>query len=318
MKIVVLGGHGFLGQHVCRVLKAHSSYDVIPFSRRDGLDLLEFDTVARVLQRFAPEAIVNCAAHVGGVHYVASVPADVTHDNVTMALHLYRAVARHCPTAHIVNPLSNCSYPGGQQLFREHAWLSGDVHPSVYSYGHAKRMLYVLATCYKQQYGIRSTHLLIPNAFGPGDRTEPHLVHALNGMIIRMLHAWKHNEPTFEVWGSGRPMREWVYIEDVAAILKAVLDRGAVYSEPINIAQQQGYTIQESATMIAQAIGYEGEILCNPYYPDGDAQKLMHAGRFRQSFPHFQFADHFTAICQTVAYYKTLLFVDPHPSRTAA
>jgi GDP-L-fucose synthase len=308
VNIVVLGGHGFLGQHLCRALGTQPQYRVIALSRQDGLDLRESSYLAQCLHDLQPAVIFNCAAHVGGVHYVSTVPADVVHDNVTMALQLYRAVAQYCPTAHIVNPLSNCSYPGDTPLFIEHEWLQGDVHPSVYPYGHAKRLLYILATCYKRQYGIRSTHFLVPNAFGPGDRTDPHLVHALNGMIIRMLHAWKQNQPTFEVWGSGCPIREWVYVEDAAAILMTALALSEDIHEPINIAQHHGYAIRESAAMIAQAIPYTGVITYNTHYQDGDPQKIMCDTRFRQIFPTFQFTDPCAAIGKTVHYYKTVLF----------
>lgn len=308
MNIVVLGGYGFLGQHVCRALRTNPEHRVIALSRQNGLDLRDFSRLEQRLRDLKPAVIFNCAAHVGGVHYVSGVPAEVVHDNVTMALHLYRAVAKHCPTAHIVNPLSNCSYPGEKLLFMEHEWLRGDVHHSVYPYGHAKRMLYVIATCYKHQYGIRSTHFLVPNAFGPGDRTDPHLVHALNGMVIRMLQAWNNNEPAFEVWGSGRPIREWVYVGDAAAILTAALSVREDLHEPINIAQNHGYAIQESAAMIARAIPYNGVIKCNTHYQDGDPQKIMCDARFRRVFPDFQFTDPFEAICKTVEYYKTAFF----------
>jgi GDP-L-fucose synthase len=318
MNIVVLGGHGFLGQHLCRALGAHPQHRVIALSRQDGLDLRGLSRLEQCLQALKPAVIFNCAAHVGGVHYVSRVPADVVHDNVTMALHLYRAVARHCPTAHIVNPLSNCSYPGDKPLFVEHEWLNGDVHPSVYPYGHAKRMLYVIATCYKRQHGVRSTHFLVPNAFGPGDRTDPHRVHALNGMIIRMLQAWRNHEPAFEVWGSGRPIREWVYVEDAAAVLTAALSLSEEVDGPINIAQNHGQTIQESAAMIARAIPYHGAIRFNTSYPDGDPQKIMHDERFRRFFPDFQFTDPSAAIRTTVNYYKAVLFHDRKTSRVAS
>lgn len=317
MTILVLGGHGFLGQHVCRALAKQPQYSVKALSRQDGLDLRHLASIQRTLARFRPAVIVNCAAHVGGVHYVSTVPAEVVHDNVLMALNLYRAVAQACPTAHIINPLSNCSYPGDQTTFVEPEWLHGDVHPSVYPYGHAKRMLYVIATSYRQQYGIRSTSFLVPNAFGPGDRTDPHLVHALNGMIIRMLQAWQQRAPTFEVWGSGRPIREWVYVEDAAAILTAALSWPEPRPEPINIAQNHGYTIAESARMIARAIGYQGTLTFNTRYPDGDAQKIMHNGNFRRLFPTFRFTEPYDAICRTVNYYKAVLCGDGAPAKIA-
>lgn len=307
MNILVLGGHGFVGQHVCRALEGQRQYNVTALSRRDGLDLRHLASVQDALTRYKPAAIFHCAAHVGGVHYVSTVAAEVVHDNLLMALNLYRAVAQCCPTAHIINPLSNCSYPGDKKLFVEHEWLQGDVHPSVYPYGHAKRMLYVLATSYKQQYGIRSSNFLVPNAFGPGDRTDPHLVHALNGMIIRMLRAWQQHEPTFEVWGSGRPIREWVYVEDAAAILTAALTWPEPCHAPINIAQHHGDSIAASARMIARAIGYHGTLTFNTQYADGDAQKIMHDATFRRLFPTFQFTAPDAAIRQTVTYYKAVL-----------
>jgi GDP-L-fucose synthase len=137
-------------------------------------------------------------------------------------------------------------------------------------------------------------------------------------MIIRMLHAWRNNEPAFEVWGSGRPIREWVYVEDAAAILTAALSLSEEIHEPINIAQNRGYTIQESAAMIARAIPYHGVITCNTCYQDGDPQKIMHDQRFRCFFPNFQFTDPCVAIGKTVNYYKTVLFNDLEISRMAS
>jgi GDP-D-mannose dehydratase len=104
MNILVLGGHGFLGQHVCRALQRQPQYNVTALSRRDGLDLRHLASVQRALARYKPAVIFHCAAHVGGVHYVAKVAADIAHDNLLMALNLYRAVAQCCPSVHIINP----------------------------------------------------------------------------------------------------------------------------------------------------------------------------------------------------------------------
>lgn len=308
MNILVLGGFGFLGQHVRRVLSADSRNDVRTLSRRNGLNLHDLSSVRQWLRSMQPDVIFNCAAHVGGVHYVSTVQADVLRDNVLMASNLYQAVAECCPSTHVVNPLSNCSYPGDMDLFVESQWLSGDVHASVYPYGHAKRLVYVLSSCYGQQYGVRSTNFLIPNSFGPGDRTDPHMVHALNGMIIRMLRAWQNNDPIFEVWGSGKPIREWVYVEDAAAILASAISLPQGSDELINIAQSYGHAIRDSAAMIARAISYKGVITFNRQYQDGDPHKVMDDERFRRLFPDFRFTPLYEAIQRTVSYYKEALF----------
>ncbi len=136
-----------------------------------------------------PAAIINCAAHVGSVHYAMRNSADMMQDNVQIIMNLYRAVQRVCPTAKIIHPISNCSYPGEAVVQRESEWLDGPVHPSVRAFGSHRRLIYEVADCYRRQHGIRSINWLIPNAYGPGDRTDPDRVHALNGIIIRLIQA---------------------------------------------------------------------------------------------------------------------------------
>jgi GDP-L-fucose synthase len=162
-KIIVLGGHGFIGKSLINELK-FSRHNAIALSRRDGLDLRDFDVTKYYLRQHNPDVIVNLAAHVGGLPYVAERHAVIFSDNSQMALNLYRAIQEVCPKAIIINPLSNCSYPGQSEIYTESDWLKGDVHSSVYSYGNAKRFIFTLASCHKIQFGIETCHLLIPNA----------------------------------------------------------------------------------------------------------------------------------------------------------
>jgi GDP-L-fucose synthase len=296
-KIIVIGGHGFIGKSLVKELIASKHY-AIALSRRDGLDLTSYDATKYFLKIHQPDAIVNLAAHVGGLPYVSQRHAVIFSDNTQMALNLYRAIQEVCPETIVINPLSNCCYPG----------LKGDVHPSVYSYGNAKRFIYTLASCYKQQFGIETLHFLIPNAFGPGDSTNATKVHALNGMIIRMLKAERAKQSTFEIWGSGTPIREWIYVEDVAKLLSLGIERDLALQDPLNLAQGRGYTIRESAELIAQAIGFRGELVFRIDYPNGAARKIMDTQRFQQVFGNYQFADHYEAICKTVDYYQSVLF----------
>jgi GDP-L-fucose synthase len=182
------------------------------------------------------------------------------------------------------------------------------VHPSVYSYGNAKRFTYTLASCYKLQFGIKTTHFFIPNAFGSGDSMNAAKVHALNGIIIRMLKAQREQQPFFAIWGSGNPIREWIYVEDVAKLLALGIEQNLNLPEPLNLAQGKGYTIRESAELIAQAVGFQGQLVFRTDYPDGATRKIMDTQLFRQVFPNYQFFNHYDAICQTVEYYRNILF----------
>jgi GDP-L-fucose synthase len=314
-KVIVLGGHGFIGKSLIEELIT-SKHNAIALSRRDGLDLNDFDVTRYFLKQHNPEVIVNVAAHVGGLPYVAERHAVIFSDNSQMALNLYRVIQEVCPRAIIINPISNCSYPGQSEIYTESDWLKGDVHPSVYSYGNAKRFIFTLASCYKMQYGIETRHLLIPNAFGPGDSINPIKVHALNGMIIRMLEADIEQRSTFEIWGSGMPIREWIYVKDVARLLTECIDRDLKLQEPLNLAQGKGYTIRESAELIAKAIGFNGKLVFRTDYPDGAARKIMNPLRFQKVFENYEFVDHYGAICNTIDYYRSLLTANaPNPAR---
>ena len=306
MNILILGGHGFLASHLVKHL-ASPHYDVVPLSRRDGLDLTDYSNTKQCFAEQKPAIIINLASHGGSLHYVTDYAADVIHDNIQMTLNIYRATTEVCRDARIINPLSNCSYPGNQDIQSELAWWEGEVHDSVYSYGNSKRFIYVVARCYQKQYGIKSVNFLVPNTFGPGDSTDPNKTHALNGMIIRMIKAHRNADEQFEIWGTGTPVREWAYVGDVVAILTLGISMNDALTYPVNIAREKGFSINQSAAMIAESVGYTGRLIFNTKYQDGDLVKILDATRFRELFPNFQFFDHQTGIQETVDYYQSVL-----------
>jgi GDP-L-fucose synthase len=306
MKILILGGHGFVGKHVVSALNKRG-HEVHPISRRDGTDLRDYTKTENCFREINPEVIINCAAHVGSVHYVTAYAADVFFDNTQIVLNIYKAAAKICPRARIINPLSNCSYPGNSDIQREKDWWASEVHESVFSFGNAKRFIYVISKCYNKQNGIKSINFLLPNTFGPGDSTDLNKTHALNGMIIRMIKAQRRGDAEFEIWGTGRPIREWAYIDDVVNIIIEGIYTKEDLIYPVNLAQHKGYTIKESAEIIADSVGFKGKLIFNTSYQDGDPIKILDDKRFRQLFPTFQFFDHKKGIEETVKYYKSIL-----------
>ena len=306
MKILVLGGHGFVGKNLVNFLNK-TEHEVHPISQRGGFDLRDYTKTEKYFNGINPDAIINCAAHVGSVHYVTTYASDVIFDNVQMALNIYKAAAKVCPDARIINPLANCSYPGNIDIQSESDWLTNEVHESVFSYGNAKRFLYVISKCYEKQYGIKSINFLIPNTFGPGDSTDPNKTHALNGMIIRMIKAERRGDKEFEIWGTGSPIREWAYIDDVVNILIKGIDIKKDLIYPVNLAQKRGYSIKQSAEMIADAVGFNGKLMFNTNYQDGVPTKILDDKKFRKIFPKFKFFDHKKGIEKTVKYYKSIL-----------
>ena len=306
MKILIPGGFGFIGSHVVGSLN-DLGHNAIPVSRRNDVDFFNYESVQSCLINIKPDLIINCAANVGSINYVSSKQADVIHTNVQIALNMYKAISEINGEIKIINPLSNCSYPGDSDVQREEDWLINEVHDSVYSYGNSRRMIYMISKCYNQQYGINTSNFLIPNTFGPGDYMDTNKTHALNGMIIRMLMAQASNENEFTIWGTGNPVREWAYVDDVVNILTKGISIKKSFIYPLNLAQNKGYAIKESAAIIKEILGYKGKLVFDTNKQDGDPVKILDDKNFRKEFPNFTFFDHKTGIKNTVDYYKDLL-----------
>jgi len=304
-KIIILGGTGFLGKQVSKQLSG-TTHQVFSFSRKEGTDITNLKEFIDKLAAIRPDVIINCAAHVGSVHYAIQYAGDMIYDNMQIELNLYKAVQLSCPQAKIINPISNCTYPGDANIHYEPDWEKGPVHDSVLPYASSRRMVYALAESFRKQYKIKSVNWLIANAYGPGDYSDPNKVHALNGIIIRLLKSKKEGEKTFEIWGSGTPTREWVYIEDVAKILCYSVDNIEEQVYPLNLAQNKAYSISEIAKIAAEALDYNAEFVFNTKYADGAPFKILDNKLFREKYPSFSFTTLNEGIQNTIEYYKKI------------
>ncbi len=303
MNILILGSTGFVGQNLMARLQKEPTYNLAGVSRTTGTNILNYDDIAACIRNVKPDVIFNVASHGGSLHYVKEYAGDVFNDNLQMGLNLYRAVKEEAPECKIIQPFSNCSYPGLSSVQNEENWLNGPVHPSIFSFGNSKRAIYYLSKCYYEQHGIKTVNLLLPNTYGPGDSCDPNKTHALNGMVIRMLKAKKAGDKEFVVWGTGSPVREWAYVDDFIEALVLAMDIDHM-EYPLNIGQEKGYSIAESAQLIKKACGFEGDIVFDTKYPDGDPVKILGKSKLNDILPNFEFFDHEEGIRNTVKYYE--------------
>jgi GDP-L-fucose synthase len=304
-RLVVLGGTGFLGQHVMRLLR-DQGFDAVSLSRREGYEMSDLTALTARLRDEQPAAVINCAAHVGSVQYVLRHAADVIRDNMQIIMNVYEAVKRACPSTTVIHPISNCSYPGAANIHYEPDWQAGPVHDSVLAYGAPRRMIHAFAESYRRQYAIRSVNWLIANAYGPGDYLDPDRVHALNGIIIRLIKAQRAGERTFAIWGTGKPIREWCYVEDAARIMVQSVGMDEQVP-PLNLAQNKGYSIAEIARMVASILEFEVELVFDTRYADGAPFKILDDRLFRAKYPNFEFTPLERGIRNTIAYYRSAL-----------
>lgn len=300
-KILVSGGHGFLGQSVVEKLK-ESNINYIAVSKRDGIDFLNFEQTLAFFQKEKPEAIINCAAVIGGLQFVHENPGQIYYQNILINLHLMEA-ARLSGVQLYINLLANCSYPGHLSELDENKWWDGPLHESVLAYGFTKKSSWVQAWSYKQEYNFRSTNLILPNMYGPGDYFDPVRSHALGALIMKFITAKEKKLPTVEVWGDGTPIREWLYVIDAAEICVKALSMDAVLG-PVNIGIGQGISILDLAKLIKKIVNYDGKIILDPSKPNGVASKIMKVDKMIEIFnwkPRISLEDGIEA---TIDWYK--------------
>jgi GDP-L-fucose synthase len=306
MRVLVLGGHGFAGRSVVKALQS-VGHDVVVASRRDGLDLTVLDQTLEWFTTTRPDVVVNCAALVGSLHFVTERAAEVVDTNLRMLTNVYRALAERLPHAVLLQPVANCAFPGELTLYREQDLWSGPIHRSVLSYGSTRRMMTVLAECYAMQHKVRTVTLYTPNMYGPFDSPDPNKAHALNALCARVVKAHISGED-ITAWGTGSPVREWLYAGDFARVVAEVI--GSLgdprWDTPFNIGQKDGLSISALLDLVIASSGYQGNVHWNRDMPDGAPRKVMDDTLFRQQLPDFEFTPLAEGIDQTVAWYRQI------------
>jgi GDP-L-fucose synthase len=302
-KILILGGDGFIGSIIKKKLK--KNYHIKSISRKTGHDLRNISTLTRLL-KINYDYVINSAAHVGGLSYLQKFGANVLSDNLTIYNNLYLCLSKKTHKPLLINLLSNCLYPAKLEIQSEHNCDDGRIHNSVESFAISKRVLLVLSKSYEKQYGIQSLNLIIPNAFGKGDHLDPEKSHALNGIIVRMIKSKLNNDKIFEVWGSGKPKREWIYAQDVAQIIKLIIKKNLNQSIILNIAQNKSFSINSIAFKVKKILKFKGKIFNNRNFADGAPIKQLCNKKFKKIFPHFKFANFDKALNKTIKSYRNV------------
>ena len=309
LRILVLGGHGFVGENIGKILQS-KYHDVYSLSRKDGLDLTLYESIPEFLNNLKPDCIINCAAKVGSLNYVSEQAADVIDTNTRMILNLYKSIIETVPGCLLINPIANCVFPGDLEKFSEDLLWFGPLHQSVLSYGATRRILLAADKCYQMQYGFKSINYLVPNMYGPHDSIDPNKAHALNALVNKVVKAKKENSKSIDVWGSGVAIREWLYAEDFGRVIIETCARNDNYlfSDPINIGQNHGLSIRNILDIIIEETGFKGNVHWDQSMPDGAPIKVMDDVKFRKVFPDFEFTDLRKGVRKTIEYYQSLDF----------
>ena len=298
--ILLTGATGFLGKRVSRQLQA-KGLSFTATSKSLGVDLRNRSELSDLMVDTKPDYILNCAAFVGGIQFGHQHPVELFQNNLQMTLNLLEA-AQQFGVTRVVNPISNCAYPGDATLFKEDQFWDGPLHESVMVYGFVRKASWVGAWAYAQQYQLDVMNIILSNMYGPEDHFEAERSHALGALIMKFVGAKQNDSPHVDVWGSGKPVREWLHVDDGAqAMIRAMSVAPSL--EPINIGIAKGISVIEMAKLISDIVGYEGEIKLDLTKLDGAPYKTVDGARGRSHFGWQPEIDFEQGIRDTIAWY---------------
>lgn len=289
MKRIFVAGHrGMVGSAILRKFQVRG-VETITRTRAE-LDLTDQAAVRAFLQETRPDAVILAAAKVGGIYANNTYPAEFIYENLMIETNIIHQ-AHLADVQSLLFLGSSCIYPRtAPQPMREDALLTGVLEPTNESYAIAKIAGIKLCESYNRQYGRDYRSVMPTNLYGPGDNFHPQNSHVLPAMLRRFHEAACDGLSHVTVWGTGKPMREFLHVDDMAEGSLFVLDLDretyAANTQPmlshINIGTGVDVTVAELARMIARVTGFKGEIRFDSTKPDGTLRKLMDVSRLEK------------------------------------
>jgi GDP-L-fucose synthase len=281
-RVLVTGGNGFLGRRVVEMLRAEGCEDPIVPRRRD-VDLTEQEDVRRLYREARPEVVIHLAAEVGGIGANRDNPGRFFYANALMGILLIEE-ARRAGVEKFVQVGTICAYPKFTPVpFREDDLWAGYPEETNAPYGIAKKALLVQLQAYRDQYGMNGIYLLPVNLYGPGDNFDPSSSHVIPALIRKMVEARAAQASSVQIWGTGAASREFLYVDDCARGIVLAAERYDG-SDPVNLGTGSEITIRDLASLIAELVGFEGELLYDASKPDGQPRRCLDTSRAREQF----------------------------------
>ena len=302
-RIVVTGGAGFLG--LCVVGKLRSQgYHNIYIPRSKDYDLVQLLAVKKLYADVKPEIVIHLAAKVGGIGANLRNPGTFFYDNLMMGVQLMEA-GRQAGVEKFVAVGTICSYPKFTPVpFKEVDLWNGYPEETNAPYGLAKKMLLVQSQAYRQQYGFNSIFLLPVNLYGPGDNFDPESSHVIPALIKKCFDAIREGRNEVVVWGTGKPSREFLYVDDAAEGIILAMEKYD-RSYPVNLGAGFEICIERLIRIIAELTGFKGDITWDKSKPDGQPRRCLDTSKAFKDFgfkAKTTFAD---GLKKTIEWYKT-------------
>ena len=280
--VTVTGGSGFLGSYVVKKLEERGCRNIF-VPRSKDYDLVYYQACEKVYEDSRPDIVIHLAAKVGGIGANRENPGKFFYENLMMGVQMMD-LGRRAGIEKFVAIGTICAYPKFTAVpFKEEDLWNGYPEETNAPYGLAKKMLLVQSQTYRQQYGFNAIYLLPVNLYGPGDNFDPKSSHVIPALIKKCLDAIANKSKEITVWGSGKPTREFLYMEDAA---EGILLASEKYNkpDPVNLGAGFEISIKDLVSLIAKLTDFKGRILWDHSMPDGQPKRMLDTSRAEKEF----------------------------------
>jgi len=278
-KILVLGANGLVGSTISELFSKNFSerYEIFPSTRNDT-NLFSLKETKELIDDLSPQYIINAAAKVGGIYANNKDRTEFILENLKINMNILESIIPY-PEINLINLGSSCIYPlNAPNPISEDCLMSGKLEPTNSPYAMAKLTAIEIGDSINKQFGHNIVNLMPTNLYGPRDNFSPKNSHVIPGLIYRMSLAKKEKQETFEVWGTGKPKREFLHANDLAEAIHFVIENN-INETLLNIGSGSEVTILELSDLIREVVGYQGEIIFNKSMPDGNNKKLLDSSK---------------------------------------
>ena len=276
-KILILGSNGMVGKSVVNSFENSTHFQVIK-SNRDDTDLFNFEETNKLISETNPDILVNAAAKVGGIVANNQQRTEFLIENLKININILESCIPF-NNIKIINLGSSCIYPlNANNPISETEFMNGKLEPTNSPYAMAKLTSIELGDAMNKQYGHEVINLMPTNLYGPNDNFSEVDSHVIPGLMFRMEKAKKENNPTFSIWGSGEPLREFLHVDDLSNAIKFIVEN-EINDNLINIGSGDEVSIKSIAETIKKVSDYKGNLSFDTTKPDGNPRKLLDSSK---------------------------------------
>jgi GDP-L-fucose synthase len=291
MKRLVTGGTGLVGSAIIADIKVGRNYDLTNPLICDSM-----------FNEHKPTHVIHCAAKVGGLGGNMNYKGEYFHNNIMINTNVIES-ARKAGVTNLVSFLSTCVFPDDIEYpLTEKKIHLGEPHFSNYPYAYAKRMADIQIRAYREQYGVKYTSVIPCNIYGPNDNFSLEHGHVIPMLMHKLYLAQQRNED-FVVWGSGKPLREFIFSKDVAKLAEWALDNYDE-SEPIIFSTSNEISIMDLVDLLVKEFEFKGKVIFDDSKPDGQFRKPSDNSKLKSYLPEFEFTSIEEGIRETVYWFK--------------